>query len=107
MTTHLILAGAWPSWLHWLESTFFPESGRWYALGSSWAGATAVFTGSIAFFAGYWRHHECHQDRCHRRGKFTHGHYKLCAMHHPEVPNDGKVQAHHIRHLTHDGQPRR
>jgi len=40
---------------------------------------------------GAYRHLECHKSGCHRLGRFTHGHYKLCHLHYPGVPNDGKV----------------
>lgn len=43
-----------------------------------------------AFLTAY-KHVECHKSGCHRLGRFTHGHLKLCARHHPRVPNDGKV----------------
>jgi hypothetical protein len=45
----------------------------------------------IAFVIGAYRHLECHVSGCHRVGRFQHGHYKLCRVHHPNVPNDGKI----------------
>jgi hypothetical protein len=38
----------------------------------------------------------CHQKGCYRRGRFPHGHYRLCHVHHPHVPSDGKVTQEHI-----------
>jgi hypothetical protein len=38
----------------------------------------------------------CHHSGCYRRGRFRHGHYKLCHVHHPGVPSDGKITAEHI-----------
>jgi hypothetical protein len=38
----------------------------------------------------------CHQKGCWRRGRFPHGHYRLCHVHHPHVPSDGKVTSEHI-----------
>jgi hypothetical protein len=38
----------------------------------------------------------CHHTGCYRRGRFRHGHYKLCHIHHPHVPSDGKITAEHI-----------
>lgn len=52
--------------------------------------------GLITLIAGAYRHIECRQDGCHRLGRFTHGHLRLCAVHHPLVPSDGKVTAEHI-----------
>ena len=49
---------------------------------------------------GAWHHIACHQEGCHRLGRFTHGHYKLCHIHHPGVPNDGKVRAEHIAKVS-------
>jgi hypothetical protein len=88
------LLGVWPSWLHWLESTFYPESGRWYAVGSSWAGATAIFSGGVMIY----RHKQCHEPWCWRIGKhpvegtpFT-----TCHRHHPGLKGT-RVQRGHIR----------
>jgi hypothetical protein len=33
----------------------------------------------------------CHHSGCYRRGRFRHGHYKLCHKHHPDVPSDGQI----------------
>jgi hypothetical protein len=38
----------------------------------------------------------CHQSGCYRMGRFPHGHYRLCHVHHPNVPSDGKITAEHI-----------
>lgn len=38
----------------------------------------------------------CHQSGCLRRGRFRHGHYRLCHVHHPNVPSNGKITAEHI-----------
>lgn len=56
----------------------------------SWVELASTIT-LIAFVIGAYRHLECHKSGCHRLGRFTHGHYKLCHLHHPDVPNDGKV----------------
>jgi hypothetical protein len=54
----------------------------------------------ITLAGGAYKHLECHQDGCHRLGRFRHGHLKLCHVHHPLVPNDGKVTAEHIAAVT-------
>lgn len=54
----------------------------------------------LAFFAGAWRHIECQRDGCHRWGRFPHGHYKLCRVHHPAVPDDGRITGEHIQAIT-------
>jgi hypothetical protein len=38
----------------------------------------------------------CHRSGCYRRGRFRHGQYRLCHVHHPGVPSDGKVTDEHI-----------
>jgi len=38
----------------------------------------------------------CHRSGCYRRGRFKHGHYRLCHVHHPDVPSDGRITAEHI-----------
>ncbi len=38
----------------------------------------------------------CHQQGCYRLGRFQHGHYRLCALHHPKVPSNGKITKEHI-----------
>lgn len=38
----------------------------------------------------------CHHSGCWRRGRFRYGHYRLCHVHHPHVPSDGKITAEHI-----------
>lgn len=45
--------------------------------------------------AGY-RMINCHQTGCKRFGRFHHGHYRLCAKHHPLVPDDGQITTKHI-----------
>lgn len=54
----------------------------------------------ITAFTTAYKHIECHQNGCHRLGRFTHGHLKLCARHHPAVPNDGKIRAEQINAVT-------
>jgi hypothetical protein len=50
----------------------------------------------VTLVVGAYRHFECHVSSCHRVGRFMHGHYKLCSVHHPHVPNDGKIGAEQI-----------
>ena len=45
----------------------------------------------VTLLVGAYRHFECHVKTCHRVGRFTHGHYKLCHVHHPQVPSDGRI----------------
>jgi hypothetical protein len=45
----------------------------------------------VTLLIGAYRHFECHVKTCHRVGRFTHGHYKLCHVHHPHVPSDGNI----------------
>ncbi len=56
----------------------------------SWVELASTIT-LIAFVIGAYRHLECHRSGCHRLGRFQHGHYKLCRVHHPLVPDDGHI----------------
>jgi hypothetical protein len=38
----------------------------------------------------------CHKSGCYRLGRFRHGHFKLCHVHHPKVPSDGKITEKHL-----------
>lgn len=69
---------------------------------TSWVELAAVASlGTIiAGFATLYRHVECHYDGCHRLGRFPHGHLKLCHIHHPRVPDDGKITGKHIRDVS-------
>lgn len=61
----------------------------------SWVELASTIT-LIAFVLGVYKHLECHKSGCHRLGRFTHGRYKLCRVHHPNVPSDGKITQDHI-----------
>ena len=50
----------------------------------------------VSFVGGLYKHLECHVSGCHRLGRFVHGHYKVCRVHHPDVPSSGKITAEHI-----------
>ncbi len=58
----------------------------------SWVELASTIT-LLAFVIGAYKHVECHVHGCHRVGRFPHGHYKLCHLHHPEVPDDGRITA--------------
>jgi len=58
----------------------------------SWVELASTIT-LIAFVIGAYKHVECHVHGCHRVGRFPHGHYKLCRLHHPAVPDDGRITA--------------
>ena len=68
-----------------------------------WGDSVLEYLGLLSLFAlggGAWHHIACHKNGCHRLGRFTHGHYKLCHIHHPDVPNDGKIHDEHIAAVT-------
>lgn len=66
--------------------------GFWSGFGSD-LGEVTIVVGLIA----WWKAGECHVDKCHRRGKHPFKHYRLCARHHPDVPN--KITHTHILKL--------
>ncbi len=61
----------------------------------SWVELAGTVT-LIAFVVGVYKHLECHVGGCHRLGRFVHGRYKLCRVHHPNVPSNGKITQEHI-----------
>ena len=61
----------------------------------SWVELASTIT-LLAFVIGAYRHLECHKSGCHRLGRFAHGHYKLCHLHHPDVPSHGRITQEHI-----------
>jgi hypothetical protein len=65
----------------------------------SWVELASTIT-LIAFVIGAYKHLECHVDGCHRVGRFQHGHYKLCRVHHPNVPSDGKIGQKQLDEVT-------
>jgi hypothetical protein len=62
---------------------------------TSWVELLTIFS-IVALGVGAYRKIECHQSGCHRLGRFSHGHYHLCHVHHPKVPSDGKITEQHI-----------
>ncbi len=69
----------------------------------SWVELASTIT-LIAFVLGLYRHLECHRSGCHRLGRFQHGRYKLCRVHHPEVPSSGRITQGHIESVAGAGQ---
>lgn len=55
---------------------------------------------SLIGIGGIVSHLFCHHSGCYRRGRFRHGQYMLCHVHHPHVPSDGKITAEHIEAVT-------
>ena len=94
-------AAARPAWTHpggrmILAFTFWSQP---QVVTDSWVELASTIT-LIAFVIGAYKHLECHADGCHRIGRFQHGHYKLCRIHHPDVPNDGKIGQKEIDEVT-------
>jgi hypothetical protein len=56
----------------------------------SWVELVGTIT-LITLLVSAYKHFECHVSKCHRVGRFVHGHYKLCHVHHPHVPDSGKI----------------
>jgi len=55
---------------HWIQSLWWPETGKGYALGSSWAGDTGLF-GVWGLLYLNWKRHNCHEAGCLRVGRHT------------------------------------
>lgn len=53
-------------WLsHLIQSLWWPETGKGYALGSSWAGDTGTL-GIFGLLWVHWKRHNCHESGCPR-----------------------------------------
>lgn len=83
------------------------------AIVTSWVELLTI-SALVSYAIAWYRGSRCHNTDCRRewrgiklpfrrRGKYPHGHYKLCAKHHPNVPSSGKITAAHITAQTHDG----
>lgn len=94
---HFIL-GIW----HWLLvatgslNTSGTQYGFWSGFGSD-IGEVTIIIGLITWY----KSGECHIDTCHRRGRYPFQHYKLCRLHHPEVPAE-LTHAHILALHKHD-----
>lgn len=60
---------------------------------SEWASAIGLLLSAVSLIGigGAVSMLICHREGCWRRGRFTHGHYRLCHIHHPHVPSDGQI----------------
>lgn len=85
---HLIASVSWL--LPW-HSLYGDTYQFWSGVGSDLGELTLIGAMIVAY-----RKIECHRSGCHRIGRFTHGHLKLCHRHHPFVPDDGKITGEHI-----------
>lgn len=89
-------------WVNGVEWMWWPPTAHGYAFFSSVAGATSFF-GIVL----YWKHVECHEPGCHRRGKYAiEGGVRCCDKHHPaldERPENERGHVHnlHVAHLRH------
>ncbi len=60
-----------------------------------WLTVIGIF-GLLGGLITAYRKINCHRSGCWRIGRFPHGHFHLCHVHHPKVPDDGKITAEHI-----------
>jgi hypothetical protein len=83
----------------WLHSIWHPlhHAGYqfWSGIGSD-LGELTLITTMVALFATVYRHLECHKTGCHRLGRFQHGHWRLCRIHHPHIPTSGAITQEHV-----------
>lgn len=75
-------------------------SGPQYLFWSGIFGDVTIFSGAIYAIHTLKKHSECHEETCHKHGKYefldkaNNVTYKLCANHHPGVP--AKVTHFHL-----------
>jgi len=84
---HLILAIQ-----HWLAvhtGTYIP-AGQYSVYYNFWSGFGSDLAefGIIVGLVRIYVNSRCHEDKCHKHGKYPFQHYKLCAIHHPDVPKN-------------------
>jgi hypothetical protein len=88
---------------HWLGywTGVTNEAGKGYALWSGIGSDLGIFAGVFFFYY----HHTCHAKRCWRVSKHEVDGtpFKVCARHHPSVPDRGAT-AGHIHRLHHQHQ---
>jgi len=75
---------------HWFQSLYWPETGKGYALGSSWAGDTGTLS-IFGLFWVTWKRHNCHEARCLRVGRNVlekEGHQQLFYHKHVQARKD-------------------
>src|SRR6201995_5494561 len=65
---------------------------------AEWIGLI-VGTVSLMGIGGFVSMLFCHHHGCWRRGRFRHGQYRLCHVHHPHVPSDGKITDEHVEKM--------
>lgn len=86
--------------LFYLPTLWHPLSGNGYQFWSGIAGATAIFSGTVAAFITYWKHVECHVEspkNCHRIGHPVAGTgHRACRHHHPHAESPGSITAQDI-----------
>lgn len=79
-----------PIW-HWIQSLWWPETGKGYALGSSWAGDTGAFAIFGVLYVN-WKRHNCHESWCLRVSRHAltrDGHEQLYCHKHLPRGDDG------------------
>lgn len=66
---------------------------------AEWAAVLSLVEGigGLAVLAGVAGWLCCHQKGCYRLGRFRHGQYRLCHVHHPLVPTSGNIGAADIK----------
>lgn len=57
---------------------------------------TAEGLSGLAIIAGFWHHIVCAHHRCYRRARATHNGLRVCARHHPALPDHGRLTREHI-----------
>lgn len=72
---------------------FVQEHAAWIALVEGAGGILAI--GGLLY-----RFIECQHPECHRLGLHPHQHLRLCTLHHPDTPEDGRMTVEHIERVA-------
>lgn len=84
---------------HWLavHLGLTNASGGWYL---AWSGFVSDIeeVSLIGAALAVWKAHTCHVDGCWRIGRHpaADGQYRLCRVHHPDVPSIGRITPEHV-----------
>lgn len=82
-----------------LGSVLLSEPRVWF---TSYAEAIALVTVPLSIcagLAGAYKLVECRHGECRRVGLYHHKGVRVCSLHHPKLPSDGRITQEHLDNL--------